>query len=262
MSRPPKRPKPFATEVDLCARFLSALPDGWTPYAETAGWDILLVRQRDGLQIGIEAKLKFNLHVIDQALEEGGGGWWATQSGPDHRAVLIPDGEAGIGAIAAYIGLTVIRVRPGADLPKSGSAYHNQPVYRPALPGDPGGAGDFLWHEWAPAKRHALPGYVPDVRAGDSAPLQLTDWKIKALKIAATLELRGYVTRHDFAHHHLDHRRWLAPNSWLKWAGDRYVADRLPDFRAQHPKVYAEIAATADQWMPAPPAPPPQQVLL
>ncbi len=30
-----KKPKPFATEVELCSAFLSALPKGWTAYAET-----------------------------------------------------------------------------------------------------------------------------------------------------------------------------------------------------------------------------------
>jgi hypothetical protein len=255
MTRAPKKEKPFATEVDLCARFLSALPEGWTPYAETAGWDILLVRDRDQLQIGIEAKLKFNLQVICQALEEHGGGWWATLEGPDCRAVLIPEGEPGIGRVADYIGLTVIRVRtPQASL-------YGVPVFSPDLPGG-NSCNDGRWHEWAPAKRCQLPDYVPDVRAGDSAPVQLTDWKIKALKIAATLELRGYVTRHDFNVHRLDHRRWMAPNSWLVRDGDRYVAGSMPNFKGQHPKVYAEILAEADQWLPAPPPPPAQAAML
>ena len=38
----------FASEVDLCARFLKALPEDWIAYNETAGWDILLVRSADG----------------------------------------------------------------------------------------------------------------------------------------------------------------------------------------------------------------------
>jgi hypothetical protein len=49
-----------------------------------------------------------------------------------------------------------------------------------------------------------LPSYAPDVIAGAFAPVRLTPWKIKALKIAAPIELR---TRADFKHLGLDPRR-------------------------------------------------------
>ena len=96
-----------------------------------------------------------------------------------------------------------------------------------------------------------LPEYVPDVSAGASAPVQLTDWKIRAIKIAVLLEKRGFVTRSDFKGIGIDHRRWLAPNDWLKIENGRYIAGRLPDFKAQHPKNYAEIVADFDKWAPA-----------
>ena len=54
----------FRSEADLCAAFLAALErehaKKWMAYAETAGWDILLVRLKDGFQIGIQAKLALN----------------------------------------------------------------------------------------------------------------------------------------------------------------------------------------------------------
>ncbi len=64
-----KVPKPFATEADLCAAFLAEVPNTWTAWKEHAGWDILLVRKADGFQIGIEAKLKCNATVLQQALK-------------------------------------------------------------------------------------------------------------------------------------------------------------------------------------------------
>lgn len=237
-----KAPKHFATEVDLCARFLSALPKGWTPYAETAGWDILLSRDRDGFQIGIQAKLKLNVGVICQALEQHSR-WWATLSGPDCRAVLVPEGESRLGPIADYIGITVIRVRPPP--PK----HVRYAAFSPDLPDD-GHTLQDEWHEWAPAKRETLPSYVPDVAAGSSAPVQLTEWKIAAMKIAITLELRGFVTREDFKEHKIDHRRWMASGEgWLQLVDGRLVGHRMPDFKTMHPRNYAEILADAEKWM-------------
>jgi hypothetical protein len=234
--------KPFATEVDLCARFIAGLEKGWTPYAETSGWDILLVRDQDGFQIGIEAKLKLNLDVINQAIEDSI--YWVDHAGPDCRAVLVPEGEAGFDRIADYIGITIIRVRPPYEKGISG------PVFTPYLPKLKEDWMHSEWHEWCPAKRHTLPEYVPDVAAGSSAPVQLTSWKIAAIKIMVTLEQRGYVTREDFKALKIDHRRWLKPNSWLVVENGRYVRGHMPDFKAQHPKVYEQIAADAPKWMP------------
>lgn len=240
-----KQANPFSTEAELCARFIAAIGEAWTAYAETAGWDILLVRKADGFQIGIEAKLKLNAHVISQALEEYGA-WHAAHSGPDCRAVMVPDGQANyFGRISAYIGLTIITVHAPFERGVRG------PAFQPYLPTDDGSLREY-WHEWCPIKRHTLPEYVPDVAAGVSAPTRLTQWKIAALKIAVTIEQRGFVTREDFKHHKIDHRRWLAAETqWLQNDGGKYVAgERFPNFKAQHPKVYAEIAADAKDWLP------------
>ena len=155
-------------------------------------------------------------------------------------AILVPDGEGRLGRIAAYIGITVISVLPV-------SQYRRKPEFRPHLPDGEKWARDD-WREWCPTKRCALPEYVPDVPAGQSAPVQLTAWKIAAIKIAVTIELRGYVTRDDFKHLEIDHRRWLT-NDWLRAENGRWVSWRPPDFKLQHPRVYAEIVADAEKWM-------------
>lgn len=237
-----KTKKPFATEAEMCARFIGALDKGWTAYAETAGWDILLARDADGFQIGIEAKLKMNTHVINQAIEHSV--YWVDHAGPDCRAIMVPENEGGFDQIASYIGITVIRVRAPYERGVSGPAFT---PYLPRL------KDEWLrseWHEWCPTKRHQLPDYIPDVVAGASAPIQLTKWKVAAIKIAITLEQRGFVTRDDFKKHGIDHRRWLTPNGWLRHENGRYLAGIMPDFRTQHPKVYEEIAADAPKWMP------------
>jgi hypothetical protein len=249
-----KMTEKFATEAELCAAFIAALPEGWTAYAETAGHDILLVRAADGFQIGIQAKLKFNAHVLSQTIDDSYAA--ADRPGPDCRAVLVPSGEVQryLSHIAQHCGVTVLTVKPG----ELKSKWEKR--FAPSLPEigtSLAWSAERDWHEMAPSKRHKLPAYVPDVAAGAPAPLQLTDWKIKAIKIAVLLDVRGYAARSDFSHLHLDHRRWLGPeNLWLVVEDGKLVkGPRMPDFKAQHPKVYAQIKAEAATWMASHPTP-------
>lgn len=244
----PRKERSFKTEVELCDAFIAALPKGWTNFNECCGWDILLVRTADGFQIGVEAKLKFTAKLLQQAIEESR--WEATRPGPDCRAVLVPEGETDLGSIAAYVGVTVIQMRARTPVPYSISA-----PFLPQLPRTPGDrihAED--WREWLPARRCKLPEYVPDVPAGTSAPVQLTDWKIKAIKLVILASRRGYVTRDDFRTLGLDHRRWISPGGWLRPTERKgwYVAEGSPPagLRNQHPRVFAEIEADAEKWMP------------
>jgi hypothetical protein len=244
MPRPPK-PKPFPTEAALCAAFIAAIGPDWVAYAETENWDILLVRKIDGFQIGIQAKLRFGVDVINQAIEDG---WTykATMPMPDCRAVLVPDAEdKGFGKICDHLGLNVIRVR---DLERFGLNPKYNPRFLPYLPRI-GDRHSNDWHETATLKRHALPEYVPDVAAGAPSPLQLTDWKIKAIKLAVTLEMRKHLTRRDFAHHRVDHRRWVT-QGWLKVVDGRFVKDAFPNFKKMHPVNYKQIRADAPKWLP------------
>lgn len=233
--------KSFATEVELCARFVQGVDqEKWIVFAETASWDLLLVRREDGFQIGIQAKLKLNLKVIEQTVEHFYSS--PTSPGPDCRAVLVPASEGLHESITSHIGITVIRVRATA-------AFVSH-IFDPQLPTIKDRGWRDRWHEWCPTERHKLPEYVPDVLAGKPSPTQLTDWKIKAMKIAILLEHRGYVTRADFKALHIDHHRWLKPASWLIVENGRYVRGRMPDFKAQHPTVWEQIATDIAKWMP------------
>lgn len=81
----------FKTEVELCSAYIewmkSKHPE-WTAYAETAGWDILMVHE-DGTQVGIQAPLKFNMTVLEQAV----GGYYCKDSNPDFRTILVLKGS-------------------------------------------------------------------------------------------------------------------------------------------------------------------------
>jgi hypothetical protein len=101
-----------------------------------------------------------------------------------------------------------------------------------------------------PEKRCAVPDYVPDVIAGAPAPVALTAWKVKAIRLAVLLEERA-VTRSDFKHLQLSPTVWTGPNGYLTRTPLGYVAgDRMPDLRRQHPRNYEEIRADKARWAP------------
>lgn len=241
----------------MCQQFISEAGDEWVAYAETAGFDILLVRKSDGYQIGIEAKLKFNVNVLCQILEDG----WHREHGPDYRAILIPDdASSSLGVIASYIGITVIRIRKKEKYPWYGAAS-----FQPSLPKLSNDTWiNKEWYDWCPTERCPLPEYVPDVAAGSSAPLQLTKWKIAAIKIAIILEERGWVARPDFRHVGIDYRRWIAKESgWLKPGEIGWVkGDFIPDFKKQHPVVWEQVRSDMNEWFPPTPTVAPRQKAL
>lgn len=240
----------WKTEAAMVADFTAWVgrAGGWTAYAETAGWDLLLVRDADGFQIGIEAKLSLNAAVLCQVI--GHDSVWAPGVGPDCHAVLVPRAKSvnGLATIAKRIGVVVIT---GHEPPSYRGGGH--PAFGPELPttADRWAMRDDVaqqaWPEHFPEARCKLPEYVPDVTGGHSAPVQLTIWKIAALKIAVLLEVRGHVTRADFKALGIDARRWT--DSWLKSNGEGgWVAANMPDFRRQHPVNYEQIKADLPKW--------------
>lgn len=243
----------FSSEAALCTTFISQLPKGWTAYPETAGFDILLSRDVDGAQIGIQAKLVLNAKVIEQAVPYEN--WWhAVGEQPDYRAALVPWGCAGgLSGICRLLGITVIEMAT-KELYQSWYKGGRRKM-RPELPKiGMSGWDERDWRDWCPSKRCALPEYVPDVSAGASAPLQLSAWKIRAIKLVILLDRRGYVTRADFKHFELDPGRWIYNGRWLDHGtvrGQFVRSEYTPDFKAQHPVNFAQIEADFEKWAPA-----------
>lgn len=243
-----KSEQKFSKESDLCAAFIAALPKDWRAYPETCGWDILAVHD-SGAQIGIEAKLRLNTHVVAQTL--GDGGWHRPSGSPDFRAVLVPAGNEDLAKICRYIGITIVEFR--------GSEYS---PFRPSLPtftphsSWSGETGDG-WFDWCPVKRCEVPDYVPDVVAGASGPTMLTPWKVKAIKLQILIERRGHVGRSCFKALQLSESRWMpAQGNWLSRTETRGLfraGPKMPDFRQQHPTNFAEIEADFERWAPPDP---------
>lgn len=247
----------FDSEAQMCALYIAIAtgeiansghrprPSGWKAYAETGGFDILMVREADGFQVGIEAKLRLNDDVILQILEGGG---YTTMPGPDCRAVLVPDGTGSRlhHEVCSRFGVEVITIAPEL----SQGRYQLVSPDLPRIDGWDNGQ----WKQMLPTKRVALPAFVPDVAAGSKSPIQLTDWKIKAIKIACILERRGWLCRTDFKAIGIDHRRFLDSQWVVPIDGALRRGPNWPDLRKQHPRNFVEIDAVYAEWAPPEPA--------
>lgn len=250
--------KLFAKETELVAAFVEALAsprwsigpaigEGWTQYHETAGWDILLVHTKTGMQIGVEAKLSLNAKVLEQALT---GLRYAEAAGPDYRAVLVPADacQNHMRSIASHCGIAVLTIGHESYGWPEKKRWSLSPAELP----EEAGYQYAQWHSWLPGKRCVLPEYVPDVRGGDSSPVALTPWKIKAIKLMILLERNGSVHRSDMKALGISPRRWTdCYHGFLAPTPNGYVAcSRTPDLKAQHPTNWAQIEADFDTWNP------------
>lgn len=262
-----KAEQPFASETALVAAFVECIekqnkaakangrrrrggePSTWTIYHESCGYDLVLVEDQTGVQVGIEAKLTLNLKVINQVLPDR----YAT-SGPDYRAVLVPTAgtQLGLVGICNQIGIVVITIY------NTRSSYDrsSKPDWHLAeqLP-DERADYDYSmrnWHPWLPVERCKLPEYIPDVVGGKAAPVALTDWKIRAIKLLILLEKRGHVTRKDMAALRISPTRWCAGSYGYLMAdkalGGYVACSNTPDLRAQHPVNYAQIEGDYAKW--------------
>jgi hypothetical protein len=233
----------------------------WLFYAETGGWDAVLVRPVDGFQIGVEGKLSINAKVLCQALAHDH--YWDGGIGPDCVAILAPAEKtvSGLATIARRLGVVVIGAAPAPSWQRS-----KLPVFKPELPTtrDRWSLRDDYahdaWPEHFPDARVTLPDYIPDTVAGRPSPTPLTPWKVGALKVMVVLELQGHITRADFKALGLDYRRWV--QFWLtkprKPGGgfvdtlNWYECGATPKLRTMHPVNYKQVKAARGKWLPAP----------
>ena len=230
----------FAFEAAMCESFATAAREqGWTVYPETDGWDLLLVKE--AIQIGVEAKLKPNMKVLAQAtrcLRHG-------SRGPHYIAVLVPYRDADFDYVLAVLGLICI-VPWTKDRYAGWDETTGECVYLRKT-GWPRIADALMYVE---PIHFDEPSWVPpvmsDVPAGVKSPVQLTAWKVSALRLVARLEIRGYVTKQDFRDIGLNSSRWY--HSWLKPAEKPYEGPprwvRIPDVcfaDAQHPAAFETL---------------------
>src|SRR6202035_2643583 len=155
--------------------------------------------------------------------------------GPDRRGVVVPVHDADAREACHAIGIAYFNAGDpkyrmfGEEVPPIG--------FCPAI--------NACEYDWNPAKRCEVPEFVPDVAAGASSPIQLTKWKIAALRVCAALEVRGEITATEIRKYGIDPRRWTNPaQGWLipkHLCRGVFVRGRDLNFDKQHPTVYREI---------------------
>ena len=97
-----------------------------------------------------------------------------------------------------------------------------------------------------------LVAYVPDVIAGDKAPVIMGSWKIKAMKVCVWVESHGMITRSHFKALGIDPSRWMTGH-WLKKGevrGEWVAGPSFPSgkFKTEHSRVYDEITFDLEKW--------------
>jgi len=210
-------------EDELCKWFIEeeAKPNGWVCYPETSDWDILLVR--NGIQIGVQAKVRANVKLIQQVLPLAPSFRYGSimsapekyrghLKGPDFRTILVP--EEGIGKKTFGVLSDVCRIcgiwmfAKGKPRRWGGEPHH----LGTALLEDP---EEFEHYDWHPPEKEWFPEVVPDLPAGVKSPVQLTRWKQQALKLIARAEVRGYVTSKDAKELDINFQRFK--DGWKPW---------------------------------------------
>ncbi len=207
----PPRPELGAKESILCDAFAAAARgDGWTVYPEVGAWDLVLVQ--DGIQVGVQAKLRGNVTVLRQAMRGR-----SHRTGPRFRAVLVPKATRDFRELAAILGLGVYQEINIRDVRRRVGYYvdKRRPIETPSRPWE---HSEALW----------LPPVATDRPAGVPCPSGLTRWRVAAIKLCLVLEARGYVTRDDFRKWGIDKTRWVV-YGWIKANGKigrltRYIA--------------------------------------
>lgn len=219
------------SERELCSSFIAAMnASGWKAYPESGGYDILL--EKDGLQLGVEAKLKFTARLMRQILP-----YPNQTTGPNYLGILLPFVDRDVAEVADRCRLIYFYPH-GSSIGDSAQFTFKDPFDNRYL----NIRGLKQWDFKSPLK---VPEFTPDVPAGVPSPVQLTPWKIAALKVCATLEINGHVTKKDFDLFGIKpslwtQRNWLAYDVQRKW----YVRGRKgPPMPDQHPVVFAEIVA-------------------
>lgn len=229
----------FNTEAELCDAFVEAAAlDGWDAYPEVDGYDVVLVwngskvidhvarrRYADepadvpipvGYQVGVDAKLRAHIDVLDQAASRydndpfhdyaPGGKWEVIRKSPDEHAVLVPEASAAFCSVARRLKLRVLTLEHCRDTP--------DPEHRRTFSGSIKRTPIWPMGEPRTGPRLALPPVPLQGSGGKASPRVMSPWRVRALRLCTLLNARGHLTGKDFADAKMDRRIWLA-RGWL-----------------------------------------------
>lgn len=194
----------YATEAEFCAAFLRGIGPRWTVYPEANGYDIFLVRD-DGYQVGVEAKLRPSLKLVQQVASHVYWSEMTNRARPDCIVAACPDH----GPLREVMGL--LRPRGVLLLGEFSPGWRRRSLERgdeqdwPAMP--EGG------------KRCEVPAVIGDDVAGQPCGPSCTPWKLGAIRLAMLMRQRGYLTAADFKAAGVGITTWRA-KYWIA-AGER-----------------------------------------
>jgi hypothetical protein len=184
-----------------------------------------------GTQIGVEAKLRCNCAVLEQALPPD---FWDVeeQIGPDYRAVLVPHATAHFASLAGRPGIVVLEAEPKTNSYLGPVAGRLERELRRCA-------------AWPHEARHKLPEVIVDGPAGVPSPIQMTRWRIQAIRLCIRLRDRGWVTRQDFRELGIGpttwYHRWLVKGEKVG-RQQRWVAtDGFEPFDERHPDAARQL---------------------
>lgn len=172
-------------ESELCDTLaLAAHRHGWTVYPETCKWDLLVVKQ--DIQIGVQAKVRANMTVIEQALPR-----WRDNRvhGPRYRSILVCN---------PYLDCLRVICEPlkvwvfGPQETRIFQGEVTEIGYGSGILDHPERMDAYVWT----GQPHPLPPVVPSGSGGVPCPSPLSKWKLGALRLLARATVRP-VTSQD-----------------------------------------------------------------
>lgn len=188
----------YKSEAQLCDAFVEYVKGfGWQVYPEHGGFDMLLVK--DGVQVGVEAKLRCNLEVVSQALNSLR--YRSAGACPNYIGILVPKISGALRTVCRELHLHTWDHRcmfpkysmPAEDLGLR-SAWESESESR-------------VW----------LPEVAVQGSAGRPSPKAMSGWRIKALKICILFKRKGYLTRLDIIKGGCAPTRWT--QDWMRFEG-------------------------------------------
>lgn len=257
MTRADELKEIITSEADLCAFFMREVGEeleGWVCHPETGGFDIVMAHV-DGRQIGVEAKLQLNAKVADQILPSESS-YRYLERGPDHRLVIvrsITEANAGIARMLTLLGVRVISPRlsfsskDSKEIPKFQLRYElgrdedvREPDKHHGFNHAYYGHSHMAMFDWNPAKRIELPEIPSTAAAGVPGPVQMTPWKMGAMRVLARLRAQGYISTKQIAAEGVSPSIWT--QSWLvrgEIRGQWLEGPKMTKIDQQHPELYA-----------------------
>lgn len=209
------------TEAELCDAFAEiARTRGWDVYPECGGFDLLLVWNATvmpqgwgrlrlpnapaGFQVGVEAKLRPNVEVLEQAASRIAYG----AAAPDAGAVLVPQATRDFAALGRRLRLHVFAL---ADL--VGDRHRRGGLNEPFVVEPENGAGEAR-------PRVTLPPIPLQGSGGQASPRVLSPWRVAALRLVIELRAKGSITRAEAKAIGIDPSHWVT-RGWLRTDGQR-----------------------------------------